>query len=77
MKKLKKVGAVVTLACMMTVSLAGCAKKTECEGCGEKKKCNKYEAELLGESETGWFCSDCADEMESYIEMFGGTFKKK
>lgn len=73
MKKLaKKVVLAVSLAAMMSMSLVGCAKKTECEGCGEKKKCHQYEVTMDGQSEKGWFCSDCADEMEGYIDMING-----
>ncbi len=77
MKKLKKIGAVVTLACMMTVSLAGCTKTTECAECGEKKKCTEYEFELMGEEGSDWFCEDCVDDCKAMVEMWGGTFKKK
>lgn len=78
MKKLvKRTVALVSLAALMSLSLVGCAKKTECEGCGEEKKCHEYEATFMGESESGWFCDDCADEMETYIKAFGGTWDKK
>lgn len=78
MKKFtKKLVAVLSITTLMSLSLVGCAKKTECEGCGEEKKCHEYEASLLGETETGWFCNDCADEMEAVIEGLGGKWGKK
>lgn len=67
----------VTMSALMSLTFVGCKKKTECDSCGEVKKCGQYEATLLGESEKGWFCDDCADEMETYIKAFGGDWKKK
>ncbi|MBO5426563.1 MAG: hypothetical protein J6A25_13725 [Lachnospiraceae bacterium] len=78
MKKFaKKLVALTTLSALMSLALVGCAKRTECEGCEEKKKCYEYEASFMGETESGWFCDDCAEEMESYIKAFGGDWEKK
>ncbi len=78
MKKFtKKLVAVLSMTALMSLALVGCAKKTECEGCGEEKKCHEYEASFLGETESGWFCDDCADQMEAAIKSFGGTWDKK
>ena len=76
-KTIKKIGLFVSLAGLMTMTLVGCSKKTECELCGETKKCYEYEASVDGETETGWFCDDCAEDMESLFSLSGGTFKKK
>ena len=77
MKKFaKKLVVLTTLSALMSLSLVGCAKKTECEGCGEEKKCHEYKATYEGESETGWFCKDCAEDMEEVIEALGGKWKK-
>ena len=40
---------------MMTMGLAGC-KKTECEWCGEMKRCKTVYLSLLGEYS---MCKDC------------------
>lgn len=76
-KVIRKALIVTSVATMMCLSLVGCAKKTECELCGEEKKCKEYEAELMGESNSGWFCNDCAETMEEQIKAFGGTWSKK
>lgn len=76
-KAIKKVGLLVGMVGLMTMTLVGCSKKTECELCGETKKCYEYEASAGGETETGWFCDDCAEDMESLFSLSGGTFKKK
>lgn len=69
MKKLfKKTVAVVGLVSMMAVAMTGCAKKTECEGCNETKKCHKYECTLDGETETGYLCDSCADMMKGMVD---------
>lgn len=76
-KVIKKAGLLVSMVGLMTMTLVGCAKKTECEACGETKKCYEYEASAGGETETGWLCDDCAEEMEAIMKLGGGTFKKK
>ena len=76
-KAIKKAGLFVSMVGLMSMSLVGCAKKTECELCEQTKKCNEYEASYGGETETGWFCDDCADQMEALMNLGGGTFKKK
>ena len=78
MKKFtKKLVALATLSALMSLSLVGCAKKTDCELCAEEKKCHEYEATIEGEKESGWFCDDCADSMESLVKLAGGKWKKK
>ena len=78
MKKFtKKLVALTTLATLMSLTLVGCAKKTDCEGCGEEKKCYEYEATYMGETESGWFCDECAEDMESIIKALGGEWDKK
>ena len=76
-KTIKKIGLFVSMVGLMTMTLVGCSKKTECERCFETKKCYEYEASVDGETETGWFCDDCAEDMESLFSLSGGTFKKK
>lgn len=63
MKKVRKFGAIVGLMAVMMGTLAGCAKKTTCDVCEEKKKCTKKE--YFGEKV--WICDDC----ESALELFG------
>lgn len=76
-KAIKKAGLFVSMVGIMSMTLVGCAKKTECESCGETKKCYEYEASFNGETETGWLCDDCAEEMEALMNLGGGTLKKK
>ena len=78
MKKFtKRLVAIVSLSTLLSLSLVGCAKKTECSNCHEVKKCYEYEATALGMSECDWLCDDCADEIEAGVKLLGGTFKKK
>ena len=56
-KKLFRIAALVGLAAMMTVGRAGC-KKTECEWCGETKRCKTVYLSLLGEYN---MCKDCEE----------------
>lgn len=58
-KKVLKTVMVAMMVCSLGVSLAGCSKKTECDGCGEVKKCKEYN--VLGEKIM--LCGDCADEL--------------
>lgn len=54
-KKWLKVLALAGVMAMMTMGLAGC-KKTECEWCGEMKRCKTVYLSLLGEYS---MCKDC------------------
>lgn len=76
-KTLRKLTIVSSIVAMMAVSFTGCAKKTECEGCSETKKCNKYEISYDGESESGYLCDDCYEDMKGIVELVGGKIKKK
>lgn len=76
-KAIKKATVLVSLVSMMTISLAGCAKKTECEMCQETKKCYKYEMTVEGETESGYLCDTCADTMKGLVGLVGGEIKKK
>lgn len=64
MKKLRKVGALIALVGVMSATLVGCGK-SECDGCGEKKKCKKYE--YFGEEVN--LCKSCHKDMESLMNM--------
>jgi len=61
----------------MSLSLVGCAKRTECESCGDKKFCNEYEMSFMGETESGWLCKDCAKDAEEMCDSMGIDFDKK
>lgn len=76
-KNLRKVFVSIGLIGIMSASLVGCKKKTECESCEEIKKCQKYEVTVLGESEEGYLCDDCYEEMKAYVSLLGGKIKKK
>lgn len=56
-KKLLKIMALVGLAMMMTVGFAGC-KKTECEWCGETRRCKTVYLSMLGEYS---MCKECRE----------------
>ncbi len=64
-KRISKLAVVVLTVIMMAMSLAGC-KKVECDGCGEKKSCTKYE--ILGEELN--FCKDCKEDLEALGSLF-------
>jgi len=64
MKKFGKKLLVVSLSVMMLLSLSGCGKKMECEGCLEEKRCKEYEVSALGMSEDMWLCDDCVDKLD-------------
>ncbi|MBQ8166631.1 MAG: hypothetical protein IJZ96_06315 [Lachnospiraceae bacterium] len=65
MKKLSKKLMIACLSVIMAMSLAGCGKKMECEGCLEEKTCKEYEVSALGMSEDMWLCGDCVDQLEN------------
>ena len=56
-KLLLKIAVLAGLAAMMTVGFAGC-KKTECEWCGEMKRCKTVYLSLLGDYN---MCKDCEE----------------
>ncbi len=63
---MKKLIAIVCVVMIFATLLAGCAKTTECEVCGETKKCKQLEYE----GEKGWFCVDgCYEKLEAALEL--------
>lgn len=56
-KRMLKITALVGLATLLTAGFAGC-KKTECEWCGEMKRCKTVYLSLLGEYN---MCEDCEE----------------
>ena len=78
MKKFgKKALLLVSVGALMALTLTGCGKKMECEGCLEEKMCNEYEVSVLGQSEDMWLCNDCVEELEDEGEEFGVEVEKK
>ncbi len=74
-KKLLKIMALAGLAAMMMVGFAGC-KKTECEWCGEMKRCETVYLSLLGDYN---MCKECkelvapiSENLEALDEMENG-----
>lgn len=65
-KKLSRAVILASAFMMLSIGLMGCKKKTECELCGEVKKCEQYE--ILGEK--GYMCDDCHDQLEAIGSMF-------
>ena len=56
----------VALLCLVSMlfCLTACGK-TECDLCGETKRCKTYENELLGI--TMEICDDCKNEIQSWF----------
>lgn len=73
---LKKIGAIATLSIMMTVSLAGCTKKTTCEFCQQEKKCYHVQAVESGKKYQGYLCNDCYDTFKSLAKLSNAKVKK-
>ncbi len=65
-RKLVKATVIVSAFMMLTMGLTGCKKKTECDFCGEVKRCS--EEEIFGESV--YICGDCEDALEELGSMF-------
>lgn len=55
---------IILLFCILSLVLTGCAKKHECDWCGEEKKCK----EINFEGETIYLCDDCGEDFD-YIEI--------
>lgn len=68
---------VVVLILVLKKGGSGKAEERECEMCYQTKMCKEYTVTAFGESEDGWFCDDCYNEMKTYVEMFGGKIKAK
>ncbi len=67
---MKKLFVVLALVLVLVSMFAACGKTTECEICGQTKKCT--EVEFMGEK--GWVCDDCKkglDALNSLGELFG------
>lgn len=60
MRKLGKLLLTTSVIFVVALSAFGCQKTTECDGCGDEKKCSEYE--MLDEKV--WFCDDCAEAIE-------------
>ncbi len=72
-KKLLKIMALAGLAAMMTVGFAGC-KKTECEWCGEMKRCKTVYLSLLGDYN---MCKECQELVAPISENLKGFDEKE
>lgn len=78
MKKFgKRLVLIASITALMALTLTGCGKKTQCDGCLDEKMCNEYEVSALGQSEDMWLCNDCADELEDEGGQFGVELEKK
>lgn len=65
-RKLVKATVIVSAFMMLTMGLTGCKKKTECDFCGEMKKCS--EETFFGETVN--ICGDCEKDLEAFGSMF-------
>lgn len=61
----KKLLVIAATATILVMSLTGCKKETECEACGELKKCDSYE--ILGEDV--YMCDDCYEAWEAVGDL--------
>lgn len=66
MKKFKKIIATLLVVLSFATLLVGCSKKTECDGCGEVKKCKSKK--VMGEKI--WICDDCQDALDAFGSLF-------
>ena len=62
---------IILLFCILSLVFIGCAKKHECDWCGEEKMCK--EKNFLGEPI--YICDDCGEdfdyiEIEEYIDVY-------
>ena len=60
----KKLFVLSVLTVLLVSVLTGCGEKTECELCGEEKKCKTVT--VLGEE--AHVCKDCINEIEEFAE---------
>ena len=67
-KRMLKISALVSLAMLLTAGFAGC-KKTECEWCGEMKRCKTVYLSMLGEYN---MCEECERYTASMSENLEG-----
>ena len=62
---MRKKMAIFLCLCLL-LGLSGC-EKTECEFCGEMKRCKQYDNAFFGVMEV---CDDCMDEMRTMFDWF-------
>lgn len=62
MKKTMKKLSLAAMILVLTLSLFGCKKETDCSMCGEVKKCDKY-VSTRTDTES-YICDDCIQELE-------------
>lgn len=73
-KRMLKIMALVGLVTMMATCLAGCGK-TECEWCGEMKRCKTVYLSLLGEYNMCEECEELVAPISENLEGLEGTFE--
>lgn len=57
--KIKRIVALILVVCMLLSTvclLAGCAKRGQCEECGQTETLKKY---VDYDGDTHWLCADC------------------
>ncbi len=62
---MKKLLVIVAILALVVTAFAGCSKNTACDECGKEAKCEK----ITFEGESGWFCPDCAEEINAMLEL--------
>ena len=64
---MKKVVSIILVIAMLVISALGlcsCGKTTECDFCGEEKKCK---AKFIVDEKV-YVCDDCMDEVEDQVD---------
>lgn len=61
----KRLVKVLALTSVVMMFATGCGKVTECEMCGEEKRCK----EVTYEGESAMLCSDCEDAVEAIMDL--------
>lgn len=56
MKNFKTRIVTLCLAVLMLLSISGCAKRGECDGCGQNEKLREF---VQDNGKTYWYCDDC------------------
>ena len=64
MKKVVSMILVIAMLVLSALGLCSCGKTTECDFCGEKKRCK---AKLIVDEKI-YVCDDCMDELEDWVD---------
>lgn len=68
MKRIVSLLLIVCLLLTAAFTLTGCAKRGECDGCGDTAKLEKF---VDPGGETHWFCENCMKLAQGLMALFG------